>query len=164
MKQAIFLCGFMGAGKSTVGKALAQELGWPLLDTDQIIEERHGPIPAIFAKQGEAYFRRLEADLAQELASAKRAAVISTGGGFVLSQAVQENLKGSCVVYLQVPFEECYERIKDSDRPLVQANSKEQLHEIFKKRDEIYRLVASVCVENSGMLSKTVAQIVESWK
>ena len=163
MKQVIFLCGFMGAGKSTVGRALAKELNWQLLDTDQIIEECHGPIPSIFEKQGEAYFRRLEAELALELKEKERA-VISTGGGFVLSQAVQENLQGSCVVYLEVPFEACYERIKNSDRPLVKANSKEQLHEIFCKRDAVYRSVASACVENNGMLNKTVAQIIENCK
>ncbi len=163
MKRAIFLCGFMGAGKSVVGRELARELNWPLLDTDQMIEERHGPITKIFEEKGEPYFRQLEADLAQELASAERV-VISTGGGFVLSQEVQEQLKKSCVVYLEVPFEDCYERIKDSDRPLVRANSKEQLHEIFKKRDKIYRSVASICVENRGMLNKTVTQIIENCK
>lgn len=162
-KQAIFLCGFMGAGKSTVGKALAEQLGWPLLDTDTLIEETNGPIPQIFAEKGEPYFRQLEADLAKKLA-AKEEAIISTGGGFVLSSAVQENLKGSSVIYLEVPFEDCYERIKDSDRPLVRANSKDQLHEIFKKRDSIYRSVASLCVDNSGPVSKTVMEIIGKQK
>lgn len=160
MKQAIFLCGFMGAGKSTVGKALAEALGWPLLDTDALIEEANGPIPQIFAEKGEPYFRQLEAELAKTLA-AREEAVISTGGGFVLSAAVQENLKDSAVVYLQVPFEACYQRIKNSDRPLVKANSKEQLYEIFQKRDNIYRSVASLCVDNSGPVEQTVAEIME---
>lgn len=159
MKKAIFLCGFMGAGKSTVGKALAKELNWPLLDTDQLIEEAYGPIPNIFAEHGEAYFRQLEAELANTLSNMEKV-IISTGGGFVLSEAVQKQLKGSSVVYLEVPFEECYERIHCSDRPLVRANSREQLHEIFQKRDQIYRSVASLCVDNSGILSKTVAQII----
>ena len=163
MEKAIFLCGFMGAGKSTIGKALAQELGWPLLDTDQLIEEAHGPIPAIFAEKGEAYFRQMEAELAQMLAGQERA-VISTGGGFVLSEAVQEQLRGCSVVYLTVPFDACYERIRSSDRPLVRANNKEQLHKIFLKRDPIYRSVATICVDNSGLVSKTVAQIVEYCK
>ena len=163
MKQAIFLCGFMGAGKSTVGKALARELNWPLLDTDRIIAERHGPITTIFAEKGEAYFRQLETDLAKELASMEKV-VISTGGGFVLSETVQESLQGCCVVYLDVPFDDCYERIKHSDRPLVKSNSKEQLKELFMNRDKIYRAVASVCVENSGMLNKTVTHIIENCK
>ena len=163
MEKAIFLCGFMGAGKSTIGKVLSEELGWKLLDTDQLIEEAYGPIPAIFAEKGEAYFRQLEAELAQTLAEQEKV-VISTGGGFVLSEAVQEQLRGCSVVYLTVPFDVCYERIRSSDRPLVQANSKEQLHEIFLKRDHIYRSVATICVDNSGLVSKTVAQIIEHCK
>ena len=163
MEKAIFLCGFMGAGKSTIGKVLSEELGWKLLDTDQLIEEAYGPISAIFAEKGEAYFRQLEAELAQTLAEQVKV-VISTGGGFVLSEAVQEQLRGCSVVYLTVPFDVCYERIRSSDRPLVQANSKEQLHEIFLKRDHIYRSVATICVDNSGLVSKTVAQIIEHCK
>lgn len=163
MKKAIFLCGFMGAGKSTVGKALAERLGWPLLDTDDLIEEANGPIPQIFAEKGEPYFRRLEAELAKTLAD-REEAVISTGGGFVLSAAVQENLKGAFVVYLHVPFEDCYGRIKNSDRPLVRSNSKEQLYEIFQKRDHIYRSLASLCVDNSGSVNETVEEIIKNQK
>ena len=163
MQEAIFLCGFMGAGKSSIGKALAKELGWPLLDTDRLIEEEHGLIPQIFAEQGEAYFRQLEAQLAQKLASAEKA-VISTGGGFVLSEAVQQALKDSCIVYLDVPFEACWKRIRYSDRPLVKANSKEQLHQLYLKRQEIYRKVARYSVDNIGDRKKTVAQILELCK
>lgn len=163
MRKAIFLCGFMGAGKSTVGKALAKELKWPLLDTDQLIEEEHGPIPTIFEEKGEPYFRQLEAGLAKTLAK-KEKAVISTGGGFVLSEAVQAQLEGCSVVYLEVPFEECYERIRSSDRPLVRANSKEQLQELYFRRDRVYRSVATICVDNNSMLSRTVAQIIEHCK
>ena len=163
MKKAIFLCGFMGAGKSTVGKALAKELKWSLLDTDQLIEEEYGPIPMIFEEKGESYFRQLEAELAKTLAK-KEKVIISTGGGFVLSETVQAQLKGCSVVYLEVPFEECYERIRNSDRPLVRANSKEQLQELYFHRDRIYRSVATLCVDNSSMLSKAVAQIIENCK
>lgn len=163
MKEAIFLCGFMGAGKSSIGKALAKELGWPLLDTDRLIEEEHGPIPQIFAEQGEAHFRQLEAQLAQKLASAEKA-VISTGGGFVLSEAVQDALKDSCIIYLDVPFETCWRRIRYSDRPLVKANSKEQLHQLYLKRQEIYRKIARYSVDNSADRMKTVVQIIELHK
>lgn len=163
MKKVIFLCGFMGAGKSTVGRTLSKRLGWSLLDTDELIEREHGPIPQIFAEKGEAYFRQLEAQMAQKL-STGHPAVVSTGGGFVLSPAVQEALKGSCVVYLEVPFEDCYQRIKDSDRPLVQKNSKEQLYELFQKRDQIYRSVSRLIVSNQGELSDTVEKIIEQCK
>ncbi len=160
MKEAIFLCGFMGAGKSSIGQALAKELKWPLLDTDALIEKEYGSIPLIFAEKGENYFRQIEAELAQKLASAEKA-VISTGGGFVLSEAVQQALKDSCVIYLDVPFENCWQRIRNSDRPLVHSNSKEQLHQLYLKRQEIYRKVSRYSVENVGDRMKTVAYILE---
>ena len=164
MNEAIFLCGFMGAGKSSIGRALAKALGWPLLDTDALIEEEHGPIPQIFAEKGESYFRQLEAQLAKKLASSEKV-IISTGGGFVLSEAVQKELKDSCVIYLDVPFETCWKRIRYSDRPLVKSNSKEQIHQLYLKRQEIYRSVARCSVDNGGDSAKTVAEILEkiSW-
>ncbi len=163
MKKAIFLCGFMGAGKSSVGKALAEALNWPLLDTDELIEAEHGPIPAIFAEKGEPYFRQLEAAIARDLAS-KEEAVISTGGGFVLSEAVQEALKGCCIVYLDVPYEDCYKRIRNSDRPLVRANNKEQLAAIYNRRAGVYQAVSSLQVSNSGKLQETVQTIIDQCK
>lgn len=159
MEKAIFLCGFMGAGKSSVGRALAKELGWPLLDTDELIQQENGPVPQIFAEKGEPYFRQLEAEMARRLALREKA-VISTGGGFVLSKAVQDCLKESCVVYLDVPFEDCYKRIKNSDRPLVRANSKEALEALYERRGAVYRAVSSVSVKNSGELEETVKEII----
>lgn len=160
MKQTIFLCGFMGAGKSSVGRALAKKLGWPLLDTDALIERENGPIPQIFAEKGEPYFRCLETKLAHRLAQTEEV-VISTGGGFVLSQGVQDSLKDSLVIYLDVPFEACWQRIKNSDRPLVRSNSKEALREIYRKRAEIYCSVSRFSVSNTGTLNQTVAEILD---
>ncbi len=161
MEKAIFLCGFMGAGKSSVGRALAKVLEWPLLDTDELIEAEHGSIPAIFAEKGESYFRQLEAEMAQKLAF-KEKAVISTGGGFVLSAAVQKVLQDCCIVYLDVPYDVCYERIKNSDRPLVRANSKEQLEAVYNKRAEVYKAVSSLQVNNSADLNQTVQEIIRA--
>ena len=75
----IVLTGFMGSGKTTVGRLVAGRLGYDFVDTDQLIEERHGPIPVLFAMHGEDKFRRLEAAVASELA-ARRRTVIATGG------------------------------------------------------------------------------------
>jgi shikimate kinase len=75
----VVLTGFMGTGKSTVGRLLAERLGYEFVDTDQVIEQRHGPIPQIFREHGEGEFRRLERDVADELAERRRL-VISTGG------------------------------------------------------------------------------------
>lgn len=163
MDKAIFLCGFMGAGKSSVGRALARALKCPLLDTDRLIEEAHGPIPKIFEEKGEAHFRQLEAQLAQKLRKEENV-VISTGGGFVLSEAVQEALKGCQVVYLDVPFEICWKRIRFSDRPLVRSNSKKQLMELYKKRVQIYKAISTVQVKNHRDLKRTVTEIMEQCK
>ena len=163
MDKAIFLCGFMGAGKSSVGRALARAMKCPLLDTDRLIEEEYGPIPKIFEEQGEAYFRQLEAQLAQKLREEENA-VISTGGGFVLSEAVQEALRGCQVVYLDVPFEICWKRIRFSDRPLVRSNSKKQLMELYKKRVQIYKSISTVQVKNHREMKRTVTEIMEQCK
>ena len=156
----ILLCGFMGAGKTTVGQALASRLGLPLLDTDAMIEAQHGPIPQIFAQQGESAFRQMELQLAQTLPSAGQA-VISTGGGFLLTPAVRQCLTGNCrVIYLSVPFQECYRRIAASDRPLVRQNTKEQLSQLYARRDGIYRETATWVVDNSDSLENTIGQII----
>ena len=157
--KSIFLCGFMGAGKSTIGRELARKLGWRFLDTDSMIEEEHGPIPQIFSEKGEACFRRMEAELARKLCT-EQYAVISTGGGFVLSDTVQDILKDAVVVYLDTDFEICYERISDSDRPLVRSRNKDQLYELYKTRDSIYRKVSAYQIPDNGSVKGTVDQII----
>ena len=154
MDKAIFLCGFMGAGKSSVGRALARALKCPLLDTDRLIEEAHGPIPKIFEEKGEAHFRQLEAQLAQKLREEENV-VISTGGGFVLSEAVQEALKGCQVVYLDVPFE----ITSDKDKILNAETMKEELEKrLFNEvRNILLSEVDKIYAEdtrNSGVLLK----------
>ena len=158
MSKAIFLCGFMGAGKTSVGKALAKKLNFEFLDTDKLIEKKYGPISKIFAEKGEKYFRQKELELAKELVS-KENVVISSGGGFVLSEEVQEILKNSFIIYLEVPFEKCYSRICRSERPLVRNNSKEQLLQIYNKRTSIYNSVSSLKISNSTYLPNTVDEI-----
>lgn len=87
----LVLTGFMGTGKTAVGRALAAALDAEFVDTDEVIEQRHGPIPRIFVDQGEAAFRALEAALAEELAAGS-GRVISTGGGMLLADSVAQRL------------------------------------------------------------------------
>ena len=82
----VVLTGFMGTGKTTVGRLLAAHLGFELVDTDAVIVERHGPIPTIFAERGEEAFRRLEREVAAELAG-RSGLVVSTGGRMLLDPA-----------------------------------------------------------------------------
>ncbi|HBT96782.1 MAG TPA: shikimate kinase [Desulfobulbaceae bacterium] len=111
MSGNIVLTGFMGTGKSTVGKLLAARLGWRFADTDALIEERQGQsITAIFAKQGEAAFRQMEAALARELAG-KENLVIATGGKFMLAVENVQALAASRVFCLTAEPEEILVRI-----------------------------------------------------
>lgn len=165
--QQILLCGFMGCGKTSVGQALAFQLRWEFLDTDAMIERRQGiSIPEIFAEQGEGAFRRMEEETARMLGR-RRNAVISTGGGFLTREetvrALRENSGGfEAVVLLDCSFETCYQRIKNSDRPLVRNNTREQLEQIFIQRQERYRRAADFVISNEDFVSRTVEKILST--
>ena len=153
----------MGCGKTSVGQALAFRLRWDFLDTDALIEKRTGiSIPEIFATQGEQSFRQMEQQAAALLGK-RRHTVVSTGGGFLTReqtvQALRQNGGFEAVVFLDCSFETCYQRIKDSDRPLVRANSREGLEQIFLQRQQRYREVADLIVPNESLVSLTVEQI-----
>ena len=118
--MTVFLCGFMGCGKTTVGKKLAEISGRGYCDTDELIVKRAGmPIPDIFKKYGEPYFRKLETDIIKELCDFN--GIAACGGGAMLSDInsgiAREN---GIVVFLDVPFKTCFYRISgDSNRPVA---------------------------------------------
>lgn len=118
----IYLTGFMGSGKSTVGQKLAADLDWPFVDTDAWIEEQIGMrIPQYFAQEGEAAFRAREAD-ALIATAAHRKAVVATGGGMLVdSDQMQCAQMLGAVVYLRVDVETLYERLAPdaAHRPLL---------------------------------------------
>lgn len=121
MTKNIVLTGYMGTGKSTVGRLVAAELGREFVDMDTLIEQCEGrPIPRIFAENGEAYFRQLEADLCRKLAE-QEDLVIATGGGALVPEA---NLRvveaGGLVVCLDCDPAVLWQRIGQSeDRPML---------------------------------------------
>ncbi len=137
--MTIFLCGFMGCGKSTVGAKLAKHLDCPFVDMDTYIEEQAGmTIPEIFAQHGEPHFRDLETEAIRALAS--RDGVIACGGGAMLREEnAQIAAAHGSVVYLDVPFHVCYRRIADSDRPIVRRSTREELQALYDKRRIIYQ-------------------------
>lgn len=142
--MTIFLCGFMGCGKTTVGALLAQKLGLPLIDTDAYIVAHEGKsIPDIFAQDGEPYFRQVEAQAIRSLCQEN--AVISCGGGAMLNpESADFARKNGAVVLLNESFDTCYNRIKgDSNRPIVQRSTKDELKALFEKRASVYQAHAS---------------------
>lgn len=152
--MTIFLCGFMGCGKTTVGHALAKTLGIPLIDTDEeIVKHENMSIPQIFEQKGEPYFRKIEAEIVCGLCS--KNAVIACGGGAMLNNDTASTVKnsGASIVLLDLSFDECYVRIKDDqNRPIVQKNTKQQLNEIFDNRLGVYQNNATAAVKLSSEL------------
>lgn len=151
----------MGAGKSTVGKALAKYLGYHFLDTDLWIEKKEGEkISLIFEKKGEEYFRNKETECLIDLLSKEKGKVISVGGGLPLRSKNRELLKKlGMVVYLKATPEVIFERVKnDQSRPLLQTdNPKERIITMMKEREEFYQEAAclTILVDN-----KSVEQII----
>lgn len=123
MSQNIILTGFMGTGKSTVGRLVAAELGREFVDMDTLIEQREGrPIRQIFAESGEAYFRQLEAGLCRELAQ-QEGLVIATGGGALVAEVNLRVMESSgLVICLDCDPAVLWQRIGQSeDRPMLAA-------------------------------------------
>ncbi len=139
MKGPIFLAGFMGTGKTKIGRLLAQRLGRVFVDTDHLIEEKAGQsIPQIFATQGEVAFRQLEHQCLAE-AAARPDAVIALGGGAIAQERNWELLgrAGGVVVCLQASVDTILERVsRKEDRPLLAGLSPQE------KRVKIERLLA----------------------
>ena len=134
----IYLCGFMGCGKSHIGCMLSEKLNCTLVDLDAYIEEKEGKtIPEIFADEGEPHFRSLEEKYIREM---PLNSVVATGGGAVINPVTAESARNAgTLVFIDADFEVCYDRIKgDAHRPLVVKNTKEQLEALFNTRREIY--------------------------
>ncbi len=122
-RRNLILTGFMGTGKTTVGRLVAERLGFEFVDTDALIEEANGPIPEIFAERGEAAFRAIEREVATELA-ARSGLVIATGGGLLLDEANATALGTTGVVCCLVADpDEIHRRVtaegSPTDRPLL---------------------------------------------
>jgi len=137
----IFLIGMMGAGKSTVGKKIAQKIGYNFVDTDPLIEQCAGKsISDIFAEDGEDSFRNLEQEVLAQVSAYTRL-VVATGGGIVLRSLNWSHLHDGIVVWIDVPVEILYDRLKtESDhRPLLQTeNPLQRLRNLYEQRRDRY--------------------------
>jgi shikimate kinase / 3-dehydroquinate synthase len=143
-RRNVVLTGFMGTGKTTVGRLLAEELGFEFVDTDVLIEQRHGPIADIFATGGEEAFREIERGVASELAT-RTGLVVSTGGRMMLDPANVRALSANGRVFCLVATpEEVFERVTGDpsrvERPLLQVpDPRQRIVELMSERDPDYR-------------------------
>jgi shikimate kinase len=155
----LVLVGPPGAGKTTVGRALAERLGVPFRDTDHDVEAVAGkPIAEIFYDDGEERFRALER-AAVKVALEEHEGVLCLGGGAVLSSETRALLKGHRVVLLLVGLADAAKRVGLSrDRPVLALNPRASLHTLLEERMPLYREVATQTVETDG---KTVADVVD---
>jgi shikimate kinase len=146
----IFLIGFMGVGKTTVGKGLGELQQLPVIDMDHYIEEKEGrKIKDIFIEKGEGHFRSLETAALKDLMKAE--AVITTGGGIIERIENREMLATvETVFHLFCSFEVLWERLEgDSERPLVQKNSMDGLLELYNRRLRLYRNVSNIEIDTT---------------
>ena len=162
----IILIGFMGSGKTTIGKRLAKELeGYRFIDMDGDIEQKAGMnITGIFEKLGEQEFRKMESELCKELSYAK-ACIIATGGGIVKNE---ENVgllkKNGVVLYLKASPEHVFRNIKeDTSRPLLQCDDKiGKIQELMAERNSLYENQSDMIVDVTGTNAKKATEAVLS--
>jgi shikimate kinase len=161
--QSIVLIGFMGAGKSSTGKALARKTGLPRLDTDEIVATGFGlEVMEIFARFGEEKFRDAETEALGRLSQIEPA-IIVTGGGIVLRPGNVEMLRAlGRVVSLEADEETLFRRIsRRPSRPLLQTeNPRATVAELLRKREPLYREAADVRLDTSRLTHDEVADAI----
>jgi shikimate kinase len=163
----IFLIGYRGSGKTTVARLLAEALGWPWLDADEVLEQRHGKtIREIFATEGEAAFRDKEEAVLAELCMLERH-VIATGGGVVLRESNRKRLKASGrVVWLTADVETIQSRLESDPatadrRPALTAGSAaEEIADLLRQRQPLYRECAQQFLSTVGQSPQDVVKAI----
>jgi len=158
--NTIFLTGFMGSGKSTVGKSLAGLLGYPFVDLDDLIVQReHRPIAEIFATDGEPYFRDCETSVLKELHH-DQSTVLATGGGLIVREENRRQMaRLGKVVYLKTSWPVLKQRLQqNAERPLVNsAKDWNNVKDLLSQRQKYYEQ-ADLIVDTDGLTPLQIAQ------
>ena len=163
--RLLFLTGFMGAGKTTVGKQLASHLAIPFIDLDAEIERKAGrTIKEIFAQEGEPHFRQLEHDALHELSQQGDCAVVATGGGLVVAPENRRMMRDSgIIINLQVTYAEVVKRlVGDISRPLFCDRDKEAVQQLMTSRAAAYA-DADLVVATADKTPQQIAQEIQRW-
>ncbi len=145
----VFLIGFMGCGKSTLGKKMADSMRLPFFDTDTLIEDAHNmSITQIMIRRDEDYFRNLESAILEKL---PETGVCATGGGIVIRESNREFMKNHAhrIIFIDTPWNLIWQRIKDTDRPLLKDKTEEQIHQMWLDRLPLYRECANFTISSS---------------
>jgi shikimate kinase len=154
----IVLVGFMGAGKTTVGRLLAAKLGVPFADSDHVIEARAGkPVREIFADDGEPAFRQLEHDVIIGLIAENADTVLALGGGAASHEGTRASLRSGSVpvVYLKVSYQEAMRRVgSDQGRPML---ARPDVARLYAERDPLYAQAATFTVDADGTSAEDLA-------
>jgi len=162
MKTSIALIGFMGAGKTVVGKALAEKLGKEFIELDALVEQRAGKtIPEIFRQDGEVAFREREIEAVKEV-SGRKNAVIACGGGVVLNQINIDRLrKESLIVYLKASPKVILRRTSkdENERPLLKTSDRaSEIRRLLRFRKPFYERAADITIDTSKLDVDSVAE------
>ncbi len=164
--STIVLVGVPGAGKTTVGKLLAKQLGLDFFDSDQVIEARAGKsVSDIFTQDGEPAFRQIEHDVIVELLETSNA-VLALGGGSLGNDDTRVKVKQANTVWLVAGLSQAVDRVgMNRNRPLLLGNVRGQLADLMAAREPLYKEVASIGVDTSKLIpSEVVSEIVAELK
>jgi shikimate kinase len=157
------IVGYMGSGKTTLGRLLARALCLEFVDLDRAVVKKAGKgIPEIFAERGEKHFRDLEHEALRESLRARSPTVVACGGGVVVLPENRSLLRGVTTVFLREDTDVLYERTRGTGRPL-RATSREEFVRRYAERLPFYREVADVDVEVGGRQPTEVAEEVLGW-
>jgi shikimate kinase len=157
----VVLIGPPASGKTKVGKQIAKKLGCQFIDTDAVIVASHGPITEIFSEQGEPYFRDVERDVVAE--SIAQDAVVSLGGGAVVTQATRDALSNHRVVLLSISEEAVRHRVADSPKRPLLAGGIDAWKSLVESRREWYNECANLSVDVSHRQPEDVAAEIVQW-
>jgi shikimate kinase/3-dehydroquinate synthase len=146
LDRHVALVGFMGAGKTTLGAEVARRMGRPFHDVDREIENAHGPIWELFAREGEAAFRAIEARFVEDACGRREPSVIAVGGGAVETRRLLDELD-AFVVFLDVDVDTTWKRVRGSRRPLAQDEG--EFRRRFERRRPLYEQVADATADDA---------------
>lgn len=146
----IVLTGFMGSGKSFLGNYIAKKLNKDIIDTDEAIKRYSNmSIMEIFDLKGERYFRDLEFEICEKICNLNNY-VIATGGGTLLyKRNLELFFNKNMIVFVDTPFEECYKRIKNTNRPLLKSLSEVDIKRLYLDRKQKYMAISDISIDGS---------------